>query len=132
MLLPRKPRKEPPFSVSVKIVLKHDPISASLFLSQYPAADEPCQGLILQSWMTHESRRPEFKPDLNRPMHLQFSLESVSTQYQFVLIPYLCNFSRPLMQIRPWGNNKWMTQKAGTGLSTIVLRPRISVLCLFM
>lgn len=38
------------------IMLKHDPISACLFLSQGPAADEPCQGLILQHWMMQESR----------------------------------------------------------------------------
>lgn len=46
-------------------------------------------------------QRPECKSDLNRSVHLQFLPESINTPYQFVLIPSLCNFSRPLMQIRP-------------------------------
>lgn len=38
------------------IMLKRDPIFACLFLSQGPARDELCQGLILQCWTMQESR----------------------------------------------------------------------------
>lgn len=49
-------RKVPSHPLQIQLImLKHYPISARLFLSQGPAADEPCQGLILQHWM-QESR----------------------------------------------------------------------------
>lgn len=63
--IPETPKKKafsirggaPPHPLQFQLImLKHDPLSACLFLSQGPAADEPCQGLILQHWMMQEAR----------------------------------------------------------------------------
>lgn len=63
--IPETPKKKafsirggaPPYPFQFQLImLKHDPLSACLFLSQGPAADEPCQGLILQHWMMQEAR----------------------------------------------------------------------------
>lgn len=113
------------------IMLKHDPISACLFLSQGPAADELCQGLILQRWAMQESRGLNARVIWTGQCIFGFCLSQLTPPINLCWFPASATFPGLLCKSGLEANNQRVTQKAGTGLGTIVLRPCISVLCLF-
>lgn len=90
----------PPFSLSADYAKTWSHFCLSIFIPG-PSSWWTLPGFNSSVLDDAGIQRPGCKCDLNRSVHLWFLPASIKTSYQFVLIPSLCNFSRPLMQIRP-------------------------------